>query len=155
MNFRLADSEEVQQLAYMRWDFWLEDGQDPPQSSRADFVECFSDWLLNRNGRNWFVWCALDNDTIVSHIYVQRVEKLPKPSATDDAFGYVTNVYTRPEYRSQGIGAELLGCVKTWALQNNLEFLVLWPSAESIPFWHRAEFSENESLLSKIRPYVN
>ena len=39
---------------------------------------------------------------------------MPKPERLDDAYGYVTNVYTRSGYRGQGIGSELMERVVAW-----------------------------------------
>ena len=149
MEFRLAQSADLDQLARLRWQLWVEDGQDPAQLEQAKFSHEFATWLEQRLSSDWFVWCAIEGEVIVSHIYIQRIQKLPKPSAPLDAFGYVTSVFTQPDYRNKGIGSELLGFVKSWALASNLEFLVLWPSEKSVPFWHRADFSHNESLLSE------
>ncbi len=155
MDYRLAKLEELPQLARMRWALWLEDGQAPAQQDQRVFMESFVAWLEPRFLSSWFVWCAVDDDAVVSHIYIQRIEKLPKPSAPEDAFGYLTNVYTKPAFRNRGIGAALLQHVAPWALAANLEFLVLWPSETSTPFWTRAGFSDNASLLREIRPYLN
>lgn len=155
MQYRLAKPEELPQLAAMRWALWLEDGDAPALQERDDFLQTFVAWLKPRLSSSWFVWCALDDGVIVSHIYIQRIEKLPKPSAPQDAYGYVTSVYTKPEYRNRGLGAELLDEVQRWALSVDLEFLVLWPSEASTRFWTRAGFTDNESLLHEIRPYIN
>lgn len=155
MEYRLANLKELNQLAVMRWELWLEDGEDPTQQERPEFLTEFITWLEPRLFASWFVWCAVEDGVVVSHIYIQRLEKLPKPSAPVDSFGYVTSVYTNPAYRNQGVGSELLKRVAGWALETNLEFLILWPSETSTAFWTRAGFSKNESLLLKIRPYLN
>ena len=155
MEYRLATTLDSFQLADCRWAYWLEDGVDPAAQDQDTFFEDFEKWLTARMNVTWFVWCAIENGTVVSHVYIQRIEKLPKPSAPVDQFGYVTNVYTRPGYRSKGIGTVLVNHVKAWALETDLEFLVLWPSEDSIPFWKRSDFASTDALSSEIRPYIN
>ena len=156
MHYRLAKLDDLPQLASLRWSQWLEDGEDPALQQRDQFVEQFSAWMAPKLDSSWYLWCAFAQQTLVANIYIQRIEKLPKPSApATDAFGYVTGVYTRAEHRNQGIGAALMGQVGAWALETNLEFLVLWPSTASVPFWTRAGFSANESLLHRVRAYIN
>jgi GNAT superfamily N-acetyltransferase len=67
----------------------------------------------------------------------------------------VTNVYTRPPYRGQGIGTELLERVKAWARGEDLQVLIVWPGEESVAFYERAGFSaENEVLEYTVRTCV-
>jgi GNAT superfamily N-acetyltransferase len=87
-----------------------------------------------------------------SHIYIQRVAKIPKPGKVRDAFGYVTNVYTKPPYRGRGMGAALLQRVKDWAQADDLEFLVVWPSEASGRFYERAGFKSTEAVEYSVRP---
>ena len=155
MEFRLAKHSDLNQLAHMRWEYWAEGGSDPQQQDQEGFVKGFVENLANQLNGNWYVWCAVEDEIILSHVYVQRVQKIPKPSAPADAFGYVTNVYTRPQHRNTGIGAQVMKRVKAWALEADLEFLVLWPSESSIPFWHRIGFAADDPLVLEIRPYVN
>ena len=59
-----------------------------------------------------------------------------------------------PAYRGQGIGSRLLAQVKAWAREQDLEFLILWPAEESIPFYERAGFAPGEAVEYPVRPYV-
>lgn len=64
------------------------------------YNEC--EGFLNQaiQGDKWFIWVAEIVQNVVSHIYVELIEKVPKPGRTTHPFGYVTNVYTRPPYRA-------------------------------------------------------
>jgi GNAT superfamily N-acetyltransferase len=105
--------------------------------------------------QRWVYWVAVCEGTIVSHIFVQRIDKVPKPNRLDDGFGYVTNVYTRPAHRGRGIGSELMAHVIEWAQAQDLECLLVGPSDASVRFYERAGFRWNEDLMEcVIRPYV-
>jgi GNAT superfamily N-acetyltransferase len=155
MDFRLAGENDLNQLAQMRWDYWVEGGSDPAKQEKQEFVDGFIEVLGAKLNQTWFVWCAVEDNEILSHVFVQSVEKIPKPSAPADAFGYVTNVCTRPSHRNCGIGSQLMVRVKEWAREQDLEFLVLWPNEPSIPFWQKVSFSVDDPLVFEIRPYVN
>lgn len=155
MKYRLAVKTDLNQLAQMRWENWVECGSDPAKQNEEEFVTGFVEDFTARLNKNWYVWCAVEDATILSHIYIQRIQKVPKPSAPADGFGYVSNVYTRPLHRSTGIGSELMKHVKAWAQEFDLEFLVLWPSDASIPFWRRIDFSVDDPLVFEIRQYTN
>jgi GNAT superfamily N-acetyltransferase len=80
---------------------------------------------------------------------------VPKPNKLDDALGYVTNVYTRPDYRGQGIGTQLMTHVLIWAREHDLESLIVWPSETSVGFYERAGFQGSPDMLEyAVRPYV-
>ena len=100
------------------------------------------------------VWLAESDGEIIANIVVERIVKVPKPSKLDDCYGYVTNVHTREGYRNQGIGSKLLKHVKAWALEQDMEFLVVWPSERSVPFYKRAGFSAKDALEFEVRPYI-
>lgn len=123
---------------------------------RASFLQACATFL--RKGlreQRWTYWVAHQESLIVSHIYIQRVPKVPKPNRLDDALGYVTNVYTRPAYRGQGIGTQLMAQVLHWAREHDLESLIVWPSETSVGFYQRAGFRGNPDMLEyEVRPYV-
>ena len=155
MIFRLATVADLKQLAQMRWAYWVEGGSDPAKQDEQEFVSGFVEVIKTRLGQDWYVWCAVEDRKILSHVYVQRIQKVPKPSAPADTFGYVTNVYTRPSHRNDGIGSALMKHLKAWAHELDLEFLVLWPSEASLPFWRRMDFTADDPLVFEVRPYVN
>ena len=155
MEIRLAIKTDLNQLARMRWEYWVEGGSDPGKLDEETFRTIFVDNFKTRLNNDWFVWCAIEDGVVLSHVYIQQIQKVPKPSAPADAFGYISNVYTRPAHRNTGIGPEVMKQVKSWAQELDLEFLVLWPSESSISFWRRSDFSTDDPLVFGIRPYVN
>jgi GNAT superfamily N-acetyltransferase len=135
MDFRIATEFDLDALAQMRWDFRLEGSPGTPVHDRQSFLEACTAFL--RQGlmsQRWVYWVAVCEGTIVSHVFVQRIEKVPKPNRLDDGFGYVTNVYTRPAYRGRGIGSELMAHVVEWAQAQDLECLLVGPSDTSVRF---------------------
>jgi len=109
VEYRIATETDLKPLAHMRYEYWLEDGHHPAEVDKEDFVhECETFLQEGLVTKQWTYWLAVLDEEIVSHIFVQRVAKVPKPSKLHDAFGYVSNVYTKPSYRGQGIGANLL-----------------------------------------------
>lgn len=103
----------------------------------------------------WTHWIAEENEEIVSHISINHIRKVPKPNLFVDQFAYVTNVYTKPEYRGKGIGSMLMDCVIEWATDKSFELLIVWPSSKAINFYSRIGFkSENDVMELIIRPEI-
>lgn len=59
-------------------------------------------------GKQWFIWVVEADEKIVSHIYIELIQKVPRPGRITYPFAYMTNVYTIPDYRNKGLGSQLL-----------------------------------------------
>lgn len=135
---RLASHHDIEQLVEMRWDFTLEDHPSVSNDHKQPFnEECRSFLDEALSGKRWYIWVAEVDHRIVSHIYVQLIDKVPRPGRVTHPFGYVTNVYTRPDYRKKEIGSKLNAAVEQWAKERGVEFLLVWPSTTSIAFYTR------------------
>jgi GNAT superfamily N-acetyltransferase len=100
-------------------------------------------------------WVAVDGGKIIAHAAVNVVRGVPRPARKSDQWGYLTDCYTRPEYRRRGVGSELIARVKEWSAKRDLELLLVWPSEESQSFYQRAGFAPAEGVaLLALRPYT-
>ncbi|MCM3757292.1 GNAT family N-acetyltransferase [Sporosarcina aquimarina] len=148
MDIRLASTKDVEQLIKMRWDFTVEYDESKKEESYEDFRnECHTFLEETLNSNQWTIWVAEENEKIVSHIYVELIQKVPRPGKPTRPFAYMTNVYTVPEYRNQGIGSIILRSVNTWVKENNFEFVIVWPSEDSINFYKKNGYAHcNEPM---------
>lgn len=141
MGIRLATPEDVDQLIKMRWDFTLEDVDYNGHINEEDYEkfrnECKQFLLTAIQGNDWFIWVAEDKGKIVSHIYVELIQKVPRPGRITYPFAYMTNVYTIPEIRGKGIGGQVIAKVNEWSKEKKYEFIIVWPSDTSIDFYTR------------------
>lgn len=148
MDYRIATVADLAVLADMRWDFCMETGKHPAVIDKPQFIEECLEFLHDGlNSGQWVYWVAMDDATLVAHICIQRIKKMPKPHQLFAKYGYITNVYTRPAYRSRGIGAELMQHVFAWAKAERLDTLILWPSEKALPFYQRAGFNPDNTIL--------
>ncbi len=155
-EYRIAQKADIPQLSLMRYEFWEEDGSDPAELEKESFISMCDEFLdKSLSSGQWTCWIALVDDAIISHIYIQLINKIPKPSKTKDSFGYVTNFYTKPDFRGQGLGRELLKHTKVWAEEQDLEFLISWPSDESKDLYNQEGFNQTSAVECVIRDYVN
>lgn len=154
MEYRIARIEDCYELSRMRWDFKTEGKDISAFMSKDIFLkECCEFLKRGLIEENWTHWTAIDKDTIISHISIQHIKKIPKPNRITDEYGYITNVYTKPEYRGKGIGSELMDKVKAWATEKDLEILTVWPSSQAVKFYERKGFkADNEIMELFIRP---
>lgn len=150
MIYRKATIHDAEQLAHMRWDHIEEYGKDPMHNKEEFVHACIAFYQEAIISEAWVIWIAESNQDIIAHICVQIIKKIPKPRELRGTWGYVTNVYTKPMYRNQGIGGTLMDYVQTWAKEQNLELLLLWPSEKSIDFYKRKGFEVNADIMQCI-----
>jgi len=149
MIYRLAGEADLPTLAQMRWDFRSE-FKPPDAMSEVEFLPGCLDFLRQSLASGmWAFWIAEDEGQIIAHAFLQIVPKMPDLYHFERGFGYVTNVYTRPEYRNKGVGAQLMEHLQAWALERSLEFLILWPSKRAVPFYIRAGYHPAERVMER------
>ena len=146
MEYRLATEKDTDRLAELRWDY--EAGETPSDSANKErFIKVCSDHLKARMQDGFYCWVAAENGVVISHIHIITVKKVPKPEKLNGIWGYVTAVYTIPEYRNKGIGSTLMNKAKEWCRNQGFELLIVWPSERSVPFYERAGFCGNNDIL--------
>ena len=148
VTIRQAHVADADQLAKLRWDFSFYYEEKPSVDERfQDFVVSFRSFITQAlSSGKWAIWVAEEDGTLVSQMYVQRIDKVPRPGRFGKQYGYITNVYTLPEYRNKGIGTRLLRRVIAWAEEIALELLICWPSKDSREFYQRQGFTSNPGL---------
>lgn len=149
---REAVKQDVQRLAAMRWDFYVEDGERPAYERDVFERECAAIMAAGLAERRWQHFVAEIGDGIVAMASVQFIPLIPRPSRMHDRLGYLTNVYTNPPRRNVGIGQSLLEYIRQWARQQDLELLIVWPSDGSRDLYRRVGFRDDTEILElKLR----
>jgi GNAT superfamily N-acetyltransferase len=138
VEIRLAESKDIKELIKMRWDNTLEFDENKKDESYEKFeIECQTFLENALQSRQWFIWIAEEENKIVSHIYIELIQKVPRPGRITHPFAYMTNVYTTPEYRNEGVGSKLLSSINKWIKENKFEFVIVWPSDESKNYYKK------------------
>jgi len=152
VKVRRATVDDVAELADLRRTFTLEDATEG-EPLRSDYEESFARIVTNgiESGR-WVIWVAEADGAIVSHAFVGTIEKIPRPVVGHGVIGYMTNVYTRPEFRGRGIGGRVLDAVAAWAIAAGIELLVVWPSEASFGHYERHGFADRGEPLVWLHP---
>jgi GNAT superfamily N-acetyltransferase len=152
VRFRRATPEDIHQLADLRWRLQTDDDPAVDPANRSRFIDAFTESVSRSIFDGPFVhWIAETDHQVVAVMSVGRVLKVPSPEAMDRHWGYLTNCYTLPSYRGKGIGTALLAAVKEWAKNERYQFLAVWPSDRSYPFYERSGFQQcADPLILKL-----
>jgi GNAT superfamily N-acetyltransferase len=142
IEYHIATTSEIPQLAQMRWDFREEDDTEPHVMTYAEFIESCTAFLIQgMYSGQWVYWVATQQERVVSHIFIFRIQSVPRPCKQADYWGYMTNVYTTPAFRQHGIGSTLMNHAMQWARTQGLALIMVSPSDTAIPFYQRAGFT--------------
>ncbi|WP_072550896.1 MULTISPECIES: GNAT family N-acetyltransferase [Candidatus Fukatsuia] len=142
---RLAVPEDIASLANLRWRLCTDDAPVADPNVKKEFIEKCECTLSQMAGHKGIVhFIAETGGTVIAVLSIVKVTKMPSPNDINGQWGYLTNVYTLPEYRNKGIGTALLSEARDWAENEQLELLVVWPSDISYPFYERFGFSRQQ-----------
>lgn len=148
MKQRIATERDAAALAELRWDFRTEELDTTSGFDKAAFLSACAEFLRHHiASRQWICFLVEDDDVVVANVFMQRVRKIPKPERLIDEYGYITNVYTRPAHRGNGIGTKLLRETVLWAKEHDLDTLVVWPSVEGVEFYRRLGFKTQNDIM--------
>ena len=147
---RSAEQSDGLELARLRWDFTLEDHADEAIESRRTFTERFTErWTSFCESGRWFVavaeHVAIDG-RLLGCVWLETVDRVPRPIPHADEMGYITNVYVEPAWRNHGIGTDLLRVVVSQAQSRGFGELFVWPSDASVEFYKRVGFSVSHEV---------
>ena len=150
MEIRLANEADYNELALMKWEHGAEDDIDYDEHNldgvnKDEFVEEFFAFL--KAHKEYDIIVAEENGIVVSAMFVYLIPKLPKPNGNAKFIAYLTNVYTKKEYRNKGIGTQIMNYIKSILIEKKCELLFAWPSDNSIAWYQRNGFSENNEIF--------
>lgn len=146
MQYRLAVESDFRQLASL-YLMYAGEESDLPKGGEKALLDRWHAFFEDHIGTDYVCWVAEEAGNIVSHVYIGMLEKMPLPGAGRDWIGYVANVFTLPAYRNHGIAAELMDTVQDWARTNSFEILFVLPGEQSVPFFERQAFTDNNRFM--------
>ena len=116
-------------------------------------IQCKLEGQLLRAHPEYRVYVAAQGDTLAAAMFVYVIPKVPKPGGHAQSIAYLTNVYTLPEWRNQGVGTRLLQAIEQALAAQRCELLFAWPSERSVPWYARNGFrAENEIMECPLSP---
>ena len=139
MNYRLAIKEDIPLLIELRKRQLIDEGQNPDVNMDQELVKFFN----NHFADNTLVeWVAEEDGKIVGTAAILLFEFPPAFTNPSGIKGYITNMFTVPEYRGQGLASELLKKVLDEARSRSVKNILLAASDMGKPVYKKVGFEE-------------
>ncbi|PES34772.1 GNAT family N-acetyltransferase [Priestia megaterium] len=144
MKFRKATVNEIDQLIYLRKKQLVDEGIEPNQEIDTELKEFFT----NKMGDGSLIeWIVEDNDEMIATGAIIFFEFPPTYTNKSGKKAYITNMYTKKNYRGQGIATKLL--TKLVAEAKTAGIIKIWLGASKLgrPVYKKFGFKETDEWL--------
>lgn len=144
MKFRKTDSTEISRLIELRKKQLMDEGIAPSENIDDELQRFFE----TKTADNTMVeWVAEENGQIAATAAIVFYDFPPTWTNTTGRKGYITNMYTDPAYRKQGIATALLQKLVEEAENRQVFRLWLGASKDGRPVYRKFGFRETDEWL--------
>jgi GNAT superfamily N-acetyltransferase len=151
MNLREAVSSDIPQLVQMRLEYLTEDhgGMLPEHRERLeqDLPVYFQKNLMH----SLHVYIAEDNGEIVTTVFMVITEKPGNPHFLSGKTGLLLNVYTKLDYRRQGLAGTLINRAIEDAKRLDLAYIELSATQAGYPLYRKLGFEEEQPQYPSMK----
>ena len=145
IEYRKANIKDIQCLVQYRKQQLIDEGEVFDNEIDNDL----SDYFLSSISNNSLISClAVDGDLVVATSGVCFYQLPPTPRNPSGKNAYITNMYTLPEYRKQGIGSRLLQLVIDEAKMLKYIVIRLHASTDGKSLYSKAGFNDTEGYMA-------
>jgi len=145
MEFGYGKKSDIEQLSELRIAYILEDLGAVSDEDMKIMKETLPEYFEKHLNEDCFAFVARDGDLIVSVALLQVIEKPANPHFIHGLVGTVLSVYTRPEYRRQGLCLNLIKLLLEAAREKGLDKVNLSATEDGYPVYKKAGFVDCES----------
>lgn len=144
MIYRKAGLSDVEILVELRKQQLVEEGIDPNIDIDYELISYFNDAL--RNG-SLVEWVVEDDNRIIATAAIAFHQFPPTYTNKSGKKGYITNMYTKDEYRGKGIATALLNKLAAEAEAKGVSKLWLGASKMGRPVYEKFGFQASNEWL--------
>jgi len=145
MQKRIANIKDVPVLVELRKKQLIDEGQSPVLNIDKQLAEYFTSAITDGSFVSWVM--EVDSEIIASS-GVCFYTLPPHYNNPTGEVAYITNMYTKPEYRRKGIAAELLNMVIDEAKKREHKIIRLHASEDGKSVYAKAGFNDSHGFMT-------
>lgn len=142
MEVQLAGVEDIEQLTEMRIAYLKEDFKAEMEKHTQQIKEQLEEYYKSHLGNNILGFIVKNGDQILSTALLLIINKPANPNFITGKVGEVLNVYTRPEYRHQGMAKATMEALLAHARYLKLDYVELIATEDGYPLYSKLGFQE-------------
>ncbi len=144
-SLRKADLDDIDNLIDFRIKFLSEIQEIPSVKDKEIFQKVLREFFLKKMKSNEFIaWLAEIGNELIATAGLSFLEKPPHFINMTGKFAYIMNMYTIPEWRRKGIGAQLLEKLFEEIKKKGIQSVVLHATPSGRPLYEKYGFREND-----------
>lgn len=125
MIFEKANQNDINDLVKLRIAYLLEDYGEIASDKLSLISYNLPAYFHSHLNKDLFVFVCRDESILLGCCFLYISEKPSNPTFINGKTGTVMNVYTKPQYRKQGIAGKLIQLLLSQAEKLNLDFVEL------------------------------
>lgn len=147
MEFRKAEVSDIPRMVELRKCQLIDEGLTQENDIDKDLENFFCAGLADGS---FMCWLAVDGGEVVATGGVCFIQWPPTFYNPSGQLGYVTNMYTVPAYRRQGLASGLLRLVADEAAARGIRMLRLHASDEAVSVYRRFGFEDSDGFMKMM-----
>lgn len=151
MNFRKAEINDIPQLVEMRLGYLKQDHGSLTQEETKRLKMSLPAYFEKHLGKDMIIYVAEESSQIISTVFLLVVEKPANPSFITGKTGTVLNVFTKSEYRKQGISGKLMNMMLEDAKDMNLSYVELQATDMGKGLYEKIGFNIEKSEYTPMK----
>lgn len=151
MMIRQATPTDIDQLIDMRCNFITEEFGVQNDDKMAKIRNQLHGYLTANLNRQLLCYLADDNGQIVSTAFLVVMDKPANPKFISGKTGLLLNVYTKPEFRKQGLATNIIKNLIDDARAIGLSYIDLDATKTGKPLYEKLGFYEMINTCTPMR----
>ncbi|WP_160689367.1 GNAT family N-acetyltransferase [Clostridium sp. C2-6-12] len=145
MVIRKAGINDIYELIKIRISYLKEDYGNISSEQIDQLKKQLKEYYINHIDKDMIAYIAEENNEIISSVFLVVIDKPANPTFISGKIGNILNVYTKTEYRKNGIAGKLLKLAVNEAREMKLSYLELKSTEAGFNLYKELGFEEELS----------
>ena len=155
MVFETANQNDINDLVKLRISYLLEDYGEIPSDKLSLISDNLPDYFHTHLNKDLFAFVCREESVLLGCCFLYISEKPSNPAFINGKTGTVLNVYTKPQFRKQGIARKLIKLLLSQAEILNLDFVELQATDSGYNLYKSVGFNDVISKYHNMKYIID